>query len=71
MAEVGMLYVLYSFFMFNLIAQGAVRWAVLDALTGWVLDVVVSIAVMCPTVSCYVLNMKEQTAASQFNFVDR
>ena len=56
----------------DLIAQRAVRRATLDALNGWVLDVVVvivvvSIAVMCPTVSCYVLNIKEQAAALQFN----
>ena len=43
-----------------LIAQRTVRRATLDALNGWALDVVVvSIAVMCPTVSCYVLNIKE------------
>ena len=41
-----------------LIAQHAVRRAVLDALNGWVLDVVVSIAVTCPTGCCYVVNIK-------------
>ena len=53
------------------IAQRAIRRTVLDALNRWMLDVIVSIAVMCPTVTCYVLNIKEKAAASQFNSVDR
>ena len=54
-----------------LIAQRAVRRAVFDAPNGWVLDVVVSIAVMCSTISCYVLNIKEKAAPSHFNLIDR
>ena len=38
---------------------------------SWLLDIVVSIAVMRPTVSCYVLNIKEKSAASQVDIVDR
>ena len=50
-----------------LIVQCAVRQAAWDALNGWVLNVVVSIAVMCPTVSFVVLNSKEKAAVSQSN----